>query len=254
MVSNSLLSSSSTLPPHISRGVGPVTVVHLSVQSHVSGPPPFLYRLRSLERNTILPRPYQVHDFGPCCRYGLARSCYRQDGPCNARRNQPAGLFSQFVTPSKFWLLPSPNMKMRRAPKLQVLSVADFTLAIGRTICHGSDSVENAEEIKLWVFSSLLFSAHDADPYCAFFLFSLQLVPGGRRSVRGHARLLDLRIDERYSGIMEVAYFLRGNIRYKDKKKTSFPARSSACAPLSLALPGKNCTASTHDFEKGSVF
>ncbi len=180
MVSNSLLSSSSTLPPHISRGVGPVTVVHLSVQSHVSGPPPFLYRLRSLERNTILPRPYQVHDFGPCCRYGLARSCYRQDGPCNARRNQPAGLFSQFVTPSKFWLLPSPNMKMRRAPKLQVLSVADFTLAIGRTICHGSDSVENAEkEIKLGFFFSLVQCARGRSVLCLLFIF---FAAGSRRA------------------------------------------------------------------------
>src|SRR6266702_1699423 len=72
----------------------------------------------------MLPRPYQVHGFGPRCRHGLARSRLSQDGPCDARRNQPAGIFSRFVTPSHLWLLPSPNTRMRRAPILQVLSVA----------------------------------------------------------------------------------------------------------------------------------
>jgi hypothetical protein len=97
-------SSSSTLPPHTSRSVSPVTCTwykHLNSSIWISSPPPpFLRRLRSLEGHAIFPRPSQVHDLGPCSRHGLARSCCCQDRSCDAWRNRPAGLFSRFATPS----------------------------------------------------------------------------------------------------------------------------------------------------------
>jgi len=42
----------------------------------------------------------------------------------------------------------------------------DYALAVGRNICHGSDSVENAEkEIKLWFPESTVQYSHDLAPW-----------------------------------------------------------------------------------------
>ncbi|KAH9171536.1 nucleoside diphosphate kinase [Lactarius sanguifluus] len=77
---------------------------------------------------------------GPVVAYGLARSRRCQDGPRDARRNQPAGLCSRF-----------PQYEYALHTKITGTIRGDFALDIDRTICHGSDSVEDAEkEIKLW--------------------------------------------------------------------------------------------------------
>ncbi|KAF9789818.1 nucleoside diphosphate kinase [Thelephora terrestris] len=42
----------------------------------------------------------------------------------------------------------------------------DYALAVGRNICHGSDSVENAEkEIKLWFPEGIVQYSHDLAPW-----------------------------------------------------------------------------------------
>jgi hypothetical protein len=113
-------------------------------------------RLRGPRWQALLPRPHQIHALWARNCYGCSRSRRCQDRSCHARCYQPSRVRSWSVRFCAFARLSNVTVVVSGTIR------GDYALAVGRNICHGSDSVESAEkEIALYVNpSSFCLHAH----------------------------------------------------------------------------------------------
>ena len=124
---------------------------------------PIFRRLRGPRQQALLPRPHQVHALRARNCYCRPRSRRCEDRSCHARCHQPSRLRSRSVHLCPFAC--SSNITVMVSGTIR----GDYALAVGRNICHGSDSVESAEkEIALYVSpSSSCLYTHTTCPFSA---------------------------------------------------------------------------------------